>query len=261
MERLPLDVVRLRSVLAPRWARIDVVDETVSTNADLLADLDAPDRTVLAAEHQLAGRGRFDRSWTSPPRAGLTFSMLFRPTAPVVHWGWLPLLAGLALHEAVSEATTVATSLKWPNDLLVHPDGGKLAGILAQTSGETVVIGIGLNVDTLADELPVETATSLFLAGDQAVDRTELLAAILRRVDARVAQWSDCDGDAAACGLAATYRAACSTIGRPVRVRLTDDRELRGDALAVDEVGRLVVRTRTGEERVGAGDVEHLRPA
>jgi BirA family biotin operon repressor/biotin-[acetyl-CoA-carboxylase] ligase len=261
MERPPLDDARLREALGGRWARVQVVHETASTNADLLADAEAPDRAVLAAEYQVAGRGRFDRQWSSPPRAGLTFSVLLRPAVPVVHWGWLPLLAGLALHEAVDDTTGVATSLKWPNDLLAEPDGGKLAGILAQTSGEAVVIGIGLNVDTTADELPVETATSLFLAGDERVDRTELLAAILRRLDARLAQWTDCGGDAAACGLTAAYRAACSTIGRPVRVALANEPAVLGEALDVDDVGRLVLRTPHGEQRIGAGDVEHLRPA
>jgi BirA family biotin operon repressor/biotin-[acetyl-CoA-carboxylase] ligase len=261
MERAPLDVVRLREVLAPRWPRVDVVDETASTNADLLADETAPDRSVLAAEHQVAGRGRFDRQWNSPPRAGLTFSVLLRPEVPLAHWGWLPLLAGLALHEAVTDTTGVPTSLKWPNDLLAHPGGGKLAGILAQTSGEAVVIGMGLNVDTTADELPVDTATSLFLAGDERVDRSELLIAILRRLDTRVGQWTDCGGDAAACGLAAAYRAACSTIGRPVRVTLTDEAAVMGEAVDIDDIGRLVVRTVTGMRTVGAGDVEHLRPA
>jgi BirA family transcriptional regulator, biotin operon repressor / biotin---[acetyl-CoA-carboxylase] ligase len=256
-----LDVDRLRAGLADRWARVDVVDETASTNADLLADTGAPDRTVRAAENQVAGRGRFDRSWSSPPRAGLTFSVLLRPTVPLPHWGWLPLLTGLALHEAVTAVTGVPTSLKWPNDLLAHPGGGKLAGILAQTSGEVVVVGIGLNVDTAAAELPVENATSLVLAGAGALDRTDLLIAILRRLDARVAQWVDCGGDADACGLAAAYRSACSTIGRPVRVTLADGITVVGTALDVDGVGRLLVRTEDGEQRIGAGDVEHLRPA
>jgi BirA family biotin operon repressor/biotin-[acetyl-CoA-carboxylase] ligase len=261
MERARLDVPRLRDALGPRWARVEVVDETASTNADLLAEAAAPDRAVRAAEYQLAGRGRFDRRWSSPPRAGLTFSVLLRPTVPVVHWGWLPLLAGFALHEAVTDTTGVATALKWPNDLLAAPGGGKLAGILAQSSGDVVVIGIGVNVDTTADELPVEGATSIFLAGDERVDRTELLAAILRRLDARIAQWTECRGDAAACGLAAAYRAACSTIGRSVRVSLADGHQLRGTAVDVDEVGRLVVRTGEGDRPVGAGDVEHLQPA
>ncbi|HVU93559.1 MAG TPA: biotin--[acetyl-CoA-carboxylase] ligase [Jatrophihabitans sp.] len=261
MDRPPLDAARLRERLAARWGRVEVVDETDSTNADLLADRAAGDRSLLVAEHQSAGRGRFDRRWSSPPRAGLTFSVLLRPSVPLVRWGWLPLLTGLALHEAVTEHTGVATSLKWPNDLLAHPSGGKLAGILAQSSGEAVVVGVGLNVDTTADELPVETATSLALCGAGPLDRTALLAAIAGRIDARVAQWSDCDGDAAACGLAAAYRAACSTIGRPVRVSLTGAEELRGQAVDVDDVGRLVLRTGSGEQVVGAGDVEHLRPA
>jgi BirA family transcriptional regulator, biotin operon repressor / biotin---[acetyl-CoA-carboxylase] ligase len=260
VERAPLDTGRLREALSPRWARIDVVDETESTNADLLADAAAPDRTALAAEHQVAGRGRFDREWNSPARAGLTFSVLLRPEVPIQRWGWLPLLAGIALHEAVGPATGVAAALKWPNDLLA-PDGRKLAGILAQTSGPAVVIGIGVNVDTTLDELPVENATSLALCGAAGVDRTELLIAILTRIDARDAQWSDCDGDAAACGLAEAYRTACGTLGRPVRVTLADGETVIGDATDVDEIGRLLVRTPRGVQPIGAGDVEHVRPS
>jgi BirA family biotin operon repressor/biotin-[acetyl-CoA-carboxylase] ligase len=261
MERRALDRTALTAALAPRWSRVEVVDETESTNADLLADAAAPDRSVLAAEYQVAGRGRFDRAWTSPPRAGLTFSVLLRPSVPIKHWGWLPLLAGVALHEAVDAATGVRTSLKWPNDLLAADDGRKLAGVLAQTSGEEVVVGIGVNVDTAADELPVDAATSLALTGADPIDRTDLLIAILTRFDARYAQWSDCDGDAAACGLAESYRASCATIGRQVRVTLAAGQVLDGAAIAVDEIGRLVVRTPDGDQPIGAGDVEHLRDA
>jgi BirA family biotin operon repressor/biotin-[acetyl-CoA-carboxylase] ligase len=237
-----------------------VVDETESTNADLLADADAPDRSVLAAEHQQAGRGRFDRAWTSPPRAGLTFSASLRPGVPIPHWGWLPLLAGVALYEAVGESTGIAVGLKWPNDLLAD-DGRKLAGILVQTSGEAVVVGIVLNVHTAAADLPVDTATSLVLAGATDLDRTALLVAILTRLDARVAQWADHGGDAEACGLATAYRAACTTIGRPIRVSLADGGAQEGEAAGVDDLGRLIVRTATGETAIGAGDVEHVRSA
>lgn len=259
MDRVALDAERLRRALEPRWARIAVVDEAGSTNADLLADVGAPVRSVLVAEHQVAGRGRFSRVWTSPPGAGLTFSVLLRPDVPVQHWGWLPLLAGVALHEAVDAVTGLHTELKWPNDLLAA-DGRKLAGILAQTSGDgdAVVIGIGLNVDTTAAELPVETATSLALAGAGPVDRTDLLSAVLTGLDARYAQWSDCRGEAEPCGLAQAYTDACATIGRRVRVVLADT-AVEGQAVAVDPVGRLVVRTPTGEQVVAAGDVEHVR--
>lgn len=260
MERPALDVTALREALSARWARVDVVESTNSTNADLLADTSAPDRSVLAAEHQVAGRGRFDRTWTSPARAGLTFSLLLRPDVPMAGWGWLPLLAGLAVREAVAEVTGLDAGLKWPNDL-VAADGRKLAGILAQTAGAVVVIGIGLNVSTSADELPVETATSLLLAGAPDVDRSALLAGILRRLDARYAQWTDCGGDAAACGLAEAYRSACTTVGRVVRVRLAGDEMVEGTAVDVDALGRLLVRTTSGDQPIGAGDVEHVRPS
>lgn len=245
--------------MQPRWARVEVVAETESTNADLLADAAAPDRSALAAEYQLAGRGRFDRTWTSPRGAGLTFSALFRPTVPMQHWGWLPLLAGVALHEAVDQTSGVRTALKWPNDLLAADDDRKLGGVLAQTSGEAVVIGIGLNVDTTTDELPVDTATSLALIGAGELDRTALLAAVLSRLDARYAQWSDCGGDAAACGLSSAYVEACATLGRSVRVTLGNGRAVSGEAVGLDPIGRLIVRTTEGEEPIGAGDVEHLR--
>jgi BirA family biotin operon repressor/biotin-[acetyl-CoA-carboxylase] ligase len=261
VERRALDLTALRSALAPRWARVDVVEQTASTNADLLADADSPDRTVLVAEYQAAGRGRFDRAWTSPPRAGLTFSVLLRPTVPIQHWGWLPLLAGVAMYEAVPSASGVAAELKWPNDLLAADDGRKLAGVLAQTSGPAVVVGVGLNVDTTADELPVETATSLALAGADSTDRTGLLIAILTRLDVRYSGWSAAGGDAEASGLAAAYRVACGTLGRAVRVTLAGGLVVTGAAMDVDAQGRLVVRTAQGDQAISAGDVEHVRPA
>lgn len=263
--RGPLDADALAALAGERWSRVAVVDETESTNADLLADPGAPDRSVLVAEHQSAGRGRLNRTWVCPPRAGLTFSVLLRPTVPLAHWGWLPLLAGVALHEAVRSGTNVGAALKWPNDLLVGTDGdpaaySKAAGILAQTSGDAVVIGIGLNVSTAADELPVPGATSLALCGAAQVDRTALLGAVLERLDARYAQWSDVGGDAEACGLAEAYRAACATVGQHVAVTATDGRVVRGTAVGIDLAGRLRVDVGGGEEVIGAGDVEHVRP-
>lgn len=259
MERAPLDVDALRVAVEGHWTRIDVVQETESTNADLLADTAAPDRTVLAAEHQRAGRGRLDRTWVSPPRAGLTFSVLLRPTAPIATWGWLPLLAGVALHEAVV-STGADASLKWPNDLLCGADGRKLAGVLAQTSGEAVVIGIGLNVTASPDELPGDGATSLARCGAGTLDRTTLLAAVLSCLDSRAVQWSDVDGDAEASGLAEAYRRACATLNRPVAVTTIDGAALTGTAVDIDSAGRLLVDTPAGVQAVGAGDVQHLRP-
>jgi BirA family biotin operon repressor/biotin-[acetyl-CoA-carboxylase] ligase len=245
----------VRSLTDPTW-RVSVVARTESTNADLLAS-DGPHGTVRAAEYQTAGRGRLDRSWVSPPRAGLTFSVLLRPDRPTATWGWLPLLAGVALAEAVQDATGVPAALKWPNDLIAGPDERKLAGILAQASGPAVVVGIGLNVSTTPAELPVEAATSLALLGAAEVDRTALLAGVLGRIDSWYRRWNTADDE-----LAAAYRARCATLGRPVRVARADRGSVEGVAEDVDELGRLRLRTSGGgRETVAAGDVIHLRPA
>src|SRR4051794_14884501 len=255
MDRPPLDVAALREALGDRWARIDVIDETASTNADLIADASAPDRTLLAAEDQTAGRGRLDRTWVTPPRAGLTASFLFRPKTPVSTWGWLPLIAGLAVRWAVSETFT---TLKWPNDLL-DPQGRKLAGILAQTTGDAVVIGVGLNVTTTAEELPVETANSMLLCGAENLDRTRILTDLARNLDHRMAQWEDVNGDAVACGLAADYAAACATLGQAVRISTLAGGDITGHAVQIASDGRLLVDVDGELTAVGAGDVQHLR--
>jgi BirA family biotin operon repressor/biotin-[acetyl-CoA-carboxylase] ligase len=266
-ERVPLSADTLRSALGGRWSRVTVVAETASTNADLLADAEAPDRSVLVAENQVAGRGRLDRAWISPPGAGLTFSVLLRPPVPVVNWGWLPLLAGVALHDALAAVAGVGVALKWPNDVLagagVGSDPasfGKVAGILTQAAGAAVVIGIGLNVSTGRAELPVPTATSLALCGASALERGPLLAAILGHLGRRYAGWVDAGGDAEACGLATAYGAACATTGQVVAVSGADGSVVRGTAVGIDADGRLRVDVGGAVALIGAGDVEHVRP-
>jgi BirA family biotin operon repressor/biotin-[acetyl-CoA-carboxylase] ligase len=116
----PLDHEAVRAALVGLWTRVDIVERTGSTNADLLAAAaaGAPDRTVLIAEHQEAGRGRLARSWVSPPGSGLTVSVLLRPEGvSPSRLGWLTLLAGLAAHDAVRGLADVPCGLKWPNDL------------------------------------------------------------------------------------------------------------------------------------------------
>lgn len=263
VDRPPLDDVALRAALVPPWTRIDVIDRTDSTNADLLADRSAPAGTVLAAEFQTAGRGRRNRWWASPPRAGITVSALVQPPVPVARLGWLPLLTGVAVAQAVRDTTRVDASLKWPNDL-VAPDGRKLGGILVQAAAGAAVVGLGLNVTTTAAELPVGTATSLALAGaidGRGADRTALLVAMLTLFDEWHVRWVAADGDAQRCGLAAAYKSLSSTIGSRVRVSTDDGRVVDGDALDVDEFGRLIVRFAHGVDAVSAGDVRHLRSA
>jgi BirA family biotin operon repressor/biotin-[acetyl-CoA-carboxylase] ligase len=241
------------------WRSLEVVGEIGSTNAALVAAAgeDAPEGTVLVAEHQVAGRGRLDRVWTSPPRAGLTVSFLLRPDVPAARRGWLPLLTGVALAEAVGEVTGVRASLKWPNDLLAG-DGRKLAGILAETSGPAVVVGVGLNVSTTADELP-DTGTSLSRITGATVDRGPVLLGFLRAVERRYLRWTAALGDPLSSGLAEDYLRWSSTVGTEVSVALPDGSTLEGVAQAVDWDGRLVVATAGGTVELASGDVRHVR--
>ncbi len=253
------------------WRQVRRVATTGSTNADLvaLAVAGEPAGLVLVADEQTAGRGRLGRAWTAPPGSALTFSVLLRPHRAAARLGWLPLLTGLAVVEAVRSVTGVPALVKWPNDVVVRNDAGegKLAGILAERVGGpgggagAVVVGVGLNVSTSAAELPVPTATSLLLAGAAPVDRDALLDAVLERLAERYRQWdgdadADADGDAE---LAAAYRLRCATLGRDVRAELPGGAAVTGRAVDLDDAGRLLVRTRDGVQAVGAGDVVHLR--
>ena len=267
LERPSLDAQALADALtrdSRLWTALEVVPEVGSTNAELVAragrdpeDGGAREGTVLVAEHQVSGRGRLDRVWTSPPRAGLTVSLLLRPDVPAARRGWLPLLTGVALAEAVAEVTGVLPSLKWPNDLLAR-DGRKLAGILAESSGTAVVVGVGLNVSTTAEELP-DTGTSLARVLGAPVDRGPVLLAFLRAVEKRYLSWTAALGDPVASGLAQDYLAWSSTVGTEVAVSLPDGSTLEGTAQAIDWDGRLVVATSNGPVELATGDVRHVR--
>jgi BirA family transcriptional regulator, biotin operon repressor / biotin---[acetyl-CoA-carboxylase] ligase len=266
--RAPLDRAELRRALVRPgglWRDLEVVESTGSTNADLLARALAgePPGAVLAAEEQRAGRGRMGRTWTSPPRAALTFSVLLKPAVPPGRRGWLPLLTGVAVATAVTQVAGVETTIKWPNDLLTAD--AKLAGILAEASGDAVVVGIGLNVSTEPAEFPVPRpgalpATSLRAAGATALDRASLLLAILGELEHWYRAWQRVGGDPDRSGLRAEYSSLSATIGRTVRAELPGGQALSGPAAGVDSDGRLLVRVSSGSEvAVAAGDVVHLR--
>ncbi len=250
LDRPPLRATALARALEPDGWRVEVVDSVGSTNAVVAERARAGDAhgLVVVAEEQTQGRGRQGRSWLSPPRAGLTFSVLVRPDLPAEKWGWVPLLSGLAVARALREQAEVDAVLKWPNDVLV--EGRKVAGLLAEavsdgvTGRGAVVVGIGLNVTTREAELPDGRATSLQLAGATVTDRGTLLKAVLRAL-------ADALGDRAF----PAYRELCSTLGRDVRVELPGGMSVSGVAEAVDDEGRLVV----DGTPYAAGDVVHLR--
>ncbi len=260
LDRPPLRSGMLSAALTGEgslWRDLAVVAETPSTQADVAvaARAGAGEGLVIAAESQTAGRGRLGRNWSAPPRSGLTFSVLLRPAVPASRWGWLPLLSGVALAEAVRERAELDVRLKWPNDLLA-PNGRKLAGVLAEVVGDAVVVGVGLNVTTRQaelDELP--DATSLAIEGAASTDRDPLLRSILRGLADHYTAWVAAGG-----AQPPSYATLCETIGRRVRISLPGGGTVVGTASGVDDAGRLLVDADDGGRRpFAAGAVEHLR--
>lgn len=265
-----LDAARARESLLARgvdWPAPVILESTESTNSDLevLAREGAPEGTSVVADQQTAGRGRLDRTWVSPPGAGLWFSVLVRPgDVPADRLGWLPLVAGLAATDALMEACSVRAELKWPNDLvaIAAACGGsegprKLGGILSSVVpdagglGDAVVMGIGINVNMGSADLPVKHGTSVLLEGGR-LDRTQLLISVLAALHERLRQWRA--GDEA---VPRDYRVRCATIGRRVEVAMPSGTTVTGIVSGIDDDGHLLVSDGESTARITAGDVIH----
>jgi BirA family transcriptional regulator, biotin operon repressor / biotin---[acetyl-CoA-carboxylase] ligase len=258
--RPPLDLDRLT---APAGWRVEVLESTPSTNAAVAERARAGEEPglVLVTEHQTAGRGRLDRSWETPARSSLTFSVLQRPDVPPASWSWLPLLTGYAVQAALADRLP-DVALKWPNDVLVDDGSGtgrKVCGILVERvetgAGPVAVVGVGINVDQTLDELPVALATSVSLETGEPVERTGLLSQVLGSLHGLQGLLDDVES------LRRAYADVCVTLGRTVDVHLPGGDVRRGEALDIDASGALVVGTDDGAFTVAAGDVVHVRPA
>lgn len=169
-----------------KFVHYAVVGST-NTQALLMAGNGAPHGTVVAAEEQTAGRGRFGRTWHSERFAGIYVSVILRPPLAPSAAPILTLMAGVAIHQAVTEVSGLAADIRWPNDLLV--EGKKIGGVLTEMSAEVdrihaVVVGIGLNVNH--QDMPDDIrpfAASMRMASGRTYSRVQLLAGVLRQID------------------------------------------------------------------------------
>lgn len=158
--------------------------ETASTQRELGAG--EPEGTTVAADHQTEGRGRLGRTWTDAPGRGLLFSVMLRPPVEMARWPELSVVAG----EAVAAAIGHGAQVSHPNDVMI--DGLKVAGVLPEATAGRVVLGIGVNVNQRAEELPadaVKPPTSLYVRLGGEVERAPLLAAILAELERRYDAW------------------------------------------------------------------------
>jgi BirA family biotin operon repressor/biotin-[acetyl-CoA-carboxylase] ligase len=254
---------------SPLVSRLDYVQSTGSTNTDLIAVAsEREDLSVLVSGFQSAGRGRSGREWLAPEGSSLFASVLLRPAVEggakalvPTAFGWLPLLAGLAMARAVSQFIPAEkVAVKWPNDVLFaeHKISGVLSELLPDFSG--VVIGTGLNIKQTKDELPIETATSMALEGaDVSID--QILAAYVGELRALYSAFVNAGGDAQVSGLRQAVLDRCGSIGRRVRAIMPGDQDLVGHAVGIDETGRILIQPEGNRDlfAVSAGDIIHLR--
>jgi BirA family biotin operon repressor/biotin-[acetyl-CoA-carboxylase] ligase len=166
-------------------------EHVVSTpSTQLLLPPEAPEGALVTADEQTAGRGRLGRRWLAPARTSLLCSLQLRPAVESERLPELTGVAALACLEAIAALTGLEPVLKFPNDVLVGER--KVAGVLAEAREERVVLGIGVNVNVPADELPQEVdraATSLLVETGRELDRAELLAELLERLERRYDAW------------------------------------------------------------------------
>jgi BirA family transcriptional regulator, biotin operon repressor / biotin---[acetyl-CoA-carboxylase] ligase len=255
--------------------RLTIHQALPSTNGEamLLAQAGAPHGTVVVAESQTAGRGRQGRSWFSPEGMNVYASVLIRPgslTIPLADWlGWIPLTTAIAAAESIQQLTGLPPSLKWPNDLLI--DHRKVGGILCESGTDPekhpfVVIGLGLNVNTPLSLFPPELtgiATSLLEETHRPVDRSRLLAQFLLDLEQALDELAS-EGPRR---LHHAYTTRCATLGKRVRVVVSETREWIGQAESIGLDGALHVRPAEtsvpprGSQivEVRAADVMHLR--
>jgi BirA family biotin operon repressor/biotin-[acetyl-CoA-carboxylase] ligase len=248
-----------------------VFEELTSTNTLALEVAKNPisQGTVVLADRQTAGRGRLQRSWFSPPGTNIYGSLIFSFNVPFQTMGWIPLMAGVALAQAIEDHAKIGITLKWPNDILIEERkvGGILCESFKKSPTETcVVIGFGINVNLPESAFPKDLermATSLQIQSQHPLDRYHLLKSIVTTLEQG---WEALitHGPQA---YQLAYSSRCSTLGKQIQVQFPDGSELEGMAQSIGEQGQLQMIPAPSDSKeqsarildVHAGDIRHIR--
>ena len=260
-----IDPALLKSRLGPLAARFDVdaQDACDSTSSELLrrAEHGAPAGSVIVADQQSVGRGRRGRQWFSAPEDSLTFSLLWRFSGAASQLSGLSLAVGVGLLRALEKLGARDIFLKWPNDVLLRQGNSyaKIAGILIELAsdrrGTQVIIGVGLNLQRPASDLP-QPAAGLDDALETLPDRHDVLAAILVAL-ADILETVAVDGFFA---LKNEWQSRHAWQDQPVQLLADEGEPKTGICRGVDDDGALLLETASGIQRIFSGDVS-LRPA
>ncbi|MDD5730943.1 MAG: biotin--[acetyl-CoA-carboxylase] ligase [Candidatus Omnitrophica bacterium] len=217
----------------------------------------SPEGTVVLAETQTKGRGRFGRSWHSPKYKGIYMSLILRPKIMPNLCPVLTMLAAVSIVEAIKAKTDLDVQIKWPNDLLIR--NKKLGGILTELNAETdetsfIVIGAGLNVNNGKEAL-VAQSSSLKEEKNEEINRVDLLQEVLRKIEENYVVFKQAGG----APTLEKWRGFNVTLGRRVKV-VYHNKHIEGEAVDIDSDGGLLIRRDSGlTEKVMAGDIVHCR--
>ena len=238
-------------MLGNGYWRVKVISETTSTQSEIINNFSPLQHgDLLIAEFQNNGRGRLDRKFIAPPMRAILFSAFIKPERSISEWGWLPLVIGASVAEALSRITGKEFLTKWPNDVLFGEK--KVCGILCESNYGGVIAGVGINVNFDSSELPVDNADSLNLIMGKAMERDLVLAEVLTQISNNLELWNKSSAEL----ISETYIKYSATIGTEVKVELGNGKVITAKALGISEVGELLLDDGSA---ISIGDVTHLR--
>jgi len=236
-------------IIAPNLACVQVHESLASTNSTLreLLEQGAGHGTLVVADSQTQGRGRYGRYFHSPKGSGIYMSLLLeKERLGLTDASLLTIFAGACTCRALRLLTGKPVEIKWINDLFLQ--GKKVGGILAEAVDDYFILGIGINVRPSAEAFPVEIGEFvdfLYGASEASVSRNEIIAKIASNL---------LDGSCQS-GLIAEYKRYSAVLGKKVSVTAGKS-VYEADALDIDEQGRLLVRKLDlSVERLCSGEV------
>jgi BirA family biotin operon repressor/biotin-[acetyl-CoA-carboxylase] ligase len=195
--------------------------------------------SVLVAEVQISGKGRFERKWDSP-KGGLWFSIVLKADREAFEYTFISCLA-------VLESLKIKGIVKWPND--VYYDDKKVCGILSEIIKDKVIIGIGINVNNNIPDGLKDKAISLKEIKGTEIELDELLKNILSRIEELMKKDKD--------GIIRLYKERCGILGKEIIVKTVENR-IQGKAINIDDKGRLIVEKEGKKIGLEEGDVSIL---
>jgi BirA family biotin operon repressor/biotin-[acetyl-CoA-carboxylase] ligase len=259
-EKITADEIRLGLTTNFIGRNIHYEDSVESTQkiAHRLAAENVAEGTVIIAEEQRSGRGRMERKWHSPKYTGIWMSLILRPNIPLPKAPQLTLLTAVAIVQAIEEMTSLHPEIKWPNDILLN--GKKVTGILTELQAEadrihSIIIGIGINVNQLKEDFPVElqqSASSLFIEKGELVPRADLIRCIFKQFEKLYLLYLD----QGFFSIKLLWESYATGIGKYIRAR-TITNTIEGKALGITDDGVLKLEDALGViHHIYSADIE-----